>query len=198
MEQKIINSANSYRDKAQKLEDFRIDIGDAKTIPANIAAAMIKLYLAKELETGLEKCQDFLNEETAPEVFEAIQEAARAIENAADIMFEQIDLFANENPQFTKMIEGLSVNSGEDSLEELLLKLYKCEGIIRMAYRCAKKFPIYGVTMSWERQMAMDSENASNTKDALTQETGIDMNELYEIRLGLITHINELRNQMGF
>lgn len=198
MEQRIIDSAKQFRDKAQKLEDFRIDIDGGKNTPEHVMSALIRLYLAKELELGLDKCQEFLSEDTQPQVFDAIEQAAGAIEKAADMMFEIIDLHSNENPEFAQMIDGLSVSSGENKLEELLFKLYKCEGIIRMAYRCAKKFPIYGVTMSWERQGNIGNAADANPEDAIMRQMGVDINELLQIRLGLIEKIGELRKEMKF
>ncbi len=191
MEQRIIESANKYKEKANKLEDLSIDIDGEENTPAFVMSALIRLYLAKKLEIGLEKCQEFLNEDTKMAVFDAIEQAADAIEKASDKSFDIIDAHANENAGFSKMIDGLSVNSGENDLPELLLKLYKCEGIIRMAYRCAKKYPVYGISTGWERQGR--ANNAAEPEDAIMRDMGVDIEELLKIRLELIEKIGSLR-----
>ena len=189
MEQRIVNTANLYRQKAIRLLEFEADGSMDEHLPAYVQSAFIKLYFAKELETELEKCEEFLSEETEEEVFGAVSDAAEAIDSLAEEAFSVIDEYGKETIEFAKLIEELSASSDADNLIDNFYKLYKCEGIIRMAYRCAKKFPIYGIARSWEQQGNSESDVALTPEDAIMSQMGIDINELLKIRQDIVESI---------
>lgn len=191
MEQKIIETANKYKDMANMIEESAVEASFDNSVPGYIGDALIRLYYAKSLEQKLDKCQDFLDEDTEEQAFEAVMDADKAIIAAADAAFNMIEDYCGEDKDFSKMIDNISFNAEEERTEQLLYQLYKCEGIMRMAYRTAKRYPIYGGSgTSWEKLQGID-DTIEEPEDMIMRDTGIDIYKLQEVCQSLVELIGK-------
>ena len=177
MEKTIIEAANKYKELAEMLGDFWVERRIDETMPAKVESALLKLYYVKTLEARLEKCQEFLDEESDEETVAAIEDASSAIEQAAEDAFLTIDAYAEEDREFGETIEDLSVDSKTDDLMGHLYKLYKCEGIIRMAYRCAANIPIFGFQTD-QADLTPDNTVMTDPEKHIMREMDIDIFKL--------------------
>ncbi|MGI5849756.1 MAG: hypothetical protein ACOX8Q_06805 [Christensenellales bacterium] len=191
MEQRIIDSANKYKELALMLKDFTLEQAIDDTLPQEVQAALLKLYYAKTLEIQLEKCETFLNEDTDGETVNAVADAAEVIDGAADAAFFVVEGYTAENKAFEKMIDNISVDSGVKGVTGHLLKLYKCEDIISTAYRCAAKTPLFCYRGS-RHGLEMDIDTAAAPEDFIIQQLGIDIYKLFEIRQHLLDEIGKM------
>jgi hypothetical protein len=188
VENKIIDNANKYKHLAQELTDMNIEQNMDEDVPEEIQAALIRLYYAKAFEAEIEKCEDLLDEETDEETVSAVEEAADAIESASESAYGAVEEYASEDKEFAHRIEQVTVSTEAEGLLVSLIKLYKCEGIIRDAYKCSVKFPLYGAPSS---SLGVPQENTApmDAEEDIRQRLGIDIYELLELRQRLVTEI---------
>lgn len=192
LEKNIVEMVKQYEQMAHMLEQFKIEECFDDTIPEYIQTALLRLYYAKALEQKLNQCETFLNEDTDEETVNYVTDAAQAIDDVTDNAFSEVDEYAAHEPKFAGMMELVSVSSGEGSLADNLYKLFKCEGIIRMAYKCAMKFPLYGIQESSIQQLDMNNDMATAPEDMIMRKMGIEIYELIEIRKSLIEDIGQV------
>jgi len=106
--------------------------------------ALLRLYYAEKLEEEMEACKALLTEDTSEEGVNAVGDATEIVRAASDAAFNLIESYSASDAGFAANIDKLRLDDADDGLLDLLCKLYKCEGIIRMAYRCATWYPAYG------------------------------------------------------
>lgn len=188
MEQRIIDNANKYKELAEKLADMSIEQNLDDDMPENVQAAFVRLYYAKAFETEIEKCEDLLDEETDEETVGAVTEAAGAIEAASDAAFEVIESYIEKDTDFAERIEDITVSTETEGILGSLIKLYKCEEIIRTAQRCSMKYPLYGVPSSI-LGVPQESNATMDAEEEIRQRLGIDIYELLELRQRLVSEI---------
>jgi hypothetical protein len=194
MEQKIVETANKYKELAMMLEDFAIDQPLDGGTPEEVQAALLKLYYAKAFEAEIEKCEDLLGEDTDDETVNAVAEAAEKIDAASESAFYDIEAYSRQDRAFEKTIEGISESSVTDGIRGLLYKLYKCEGIIRMAERCSKRFPLYGIRGMYRIQQ---DDEVMDLQQSIEQRVGIDICGLLEVRQRLVEEIGAVIGKDG-
>ena len=194
-EQRIIEAANQYRELAKMLtetsEEARLDGEEA----GYIRDALLRLFYVIRLEDKMEKCQELLTEESGEETVEAVIEAAQAVQEASDRLFGYVEDYSASDRGFEQKIEKLTLGSPEEGLDDLLCKLYKCEGIIRLAYRCAKRYPMYGLQGSLFGGAA-DTEPITDTEDFISGDMDVDVLALLEARDNLIAAIEPMAGEM--
>ncbi len=136
MDQRIIDTAQKYRQMADALEG--LDAGEAldTTIEPEVRSALLVLT-AKALESRIEKCDALLTEDTGEAAIDALWEASRAVDKAVKTAMDKIAGYQQEDKAFEKQLGRVSVSTDTDSAYIKLLKLYKCESIIAAAYRYA-------------------------------------------------------------
>ena len=188
MEQTIREAAKQVEEMARTLTETAIVPDYKTTAPEYVASALLQLYYAKTLEEKLQACQAQMSEDTDGETVEAVTAAQQAIDEAADAAFAQVEDYGREEREFAERIEGISL-SDEDGLEGLLLKLYKCEGLIRMAYRYSTKYPIYGIEDTLLGVQGQDM--IVDPEEHVSEEFGVDVYALIEIRDMLIARIQK-------
>ncbi len=194
MEQSIIDTARKYYRLAKMLDDLEAEDMFDKELPEDVQSAFIRLYYAKAFESEIEKCEDLLGEDTDEETVAAVMEAGQAAESASDSAFGGIEAYSIEDKAFAKAIEGLSAGSETDGLKGLLFKLYKCEGIIRMAERCSRSYPLYGMRALGAAQQ---DDEIMDLQQSIEQQTGIDIIGLFELRQRLVEQIGVLIGKGG-
>jgi hypothetical protein len=194
LEQSIIETANKYNKLAKMLNDLEAEVMIDEDLPEDVQSALVRLYYAKAFESEIEKCEDLLGEDTDEETVGAVMEAAEAAESASESAFGDIEAYSIEDRGFAKMIEGLSASSETDGLKGLLFKLYKCEGIIRVAERCSMRFPLYG--MRGLCHMPQEDE-VMDQQQSIEQQVGIDIVALLELRQRLVEQIGGLIRKDG-
>ncbi len=187
MEQSIKETAQKYSRLAKMLESLEAGEPLCEDVPEDVQAALIRLYYSKAFEAEIEKCEDLLEEETDEDTVDAVIEAAGAVEAASEAAFCEIEAYLRRDRAFEKTIENLSASSGAQGLKDLLYKLYKCEGIIRMAQRCSMKFPLYGAPQNSSR-VQQDFE-VMDQQQSIEKNVGIDICGLIELREALVAKI---------
>ena len=191
MEQRIIDAANKYAGYAIKLKDFDEQHILSESVPEKAGLALLKLYFALHLEAGLSKCEELLDEDSDEETINAVADAAQAIGSAADDAFSDVWLQASRDRDFAEKIEETAGDSSADGPCALLIKLYKCEGIIREAYRSASNFPLLGGIYG-DSDTQPDFGVVTNQEDYIMKRTGIDIYRLLETKQNLIDDIERL------
>jgi hypothetical protein len=190
MEEKLLETLHGYRDAARKLKEAAPTIALEGDMPEEVQTALVRMAEATSLNEKLSLCEAFLNEETPEEVAEAFYEAQEEISRVMDGAFLEVDKYSSDSEEFQRQVELLSANSESSGLTDDLLKLYKCEGIIRMAYGSMQKVPIIGTpgyTMTqFEEQ---EAEHMSDIERTLLEKTGVDVYALLEIRTKLIESV---------
>jgi hypothetical protein len=188
MEQRIADNAKKYRDLAEELAGMKTEQSIDDDIPEDVQAAFFRLYYAKAFEIEIEKCEDLLDEETDLETVNAVTEAADAISSAAESAYRAVEEYASRDTDFAERIDGITVSTEAEGLIGSLLKLYKCEGIIREAYRSSMKFMPYGAQAYayWHKE---EDAVAINAEDEISKRLGIDVYELLELRERLVNEI---------
>ena len=194
-EERIIETANQYRELATMLtataEDARLDSEE----PGYIRDALLRLFYVIRLEDKMEKCQELLTEDSGEATVEAVIEAAQAVQEASNRLFGYVEDYSASDREFERKIEKLTLGSPEEGLDDLLSKLYKCEGIIRLAYRCAKRFPMYGLQGSVFGGAA-DTEPITDTEEFISGDMDVDVLALLDARDKLIAAIEPLAGEM--
>lgn len=191
MDKRILETANEYKRVAYLVEESAIEDSFDTTVPDYVTGALTRLYYAAALKEKLEKCQDLLSEETDQETANAVIEADDAIESATNKVFEKIEEFAEMDFDFAQRIEKTTVNESSEDEFDLLCQLFKCEGILRMAYRTARVYPVYGNYRSTlEKLDGMQNETPASPEDTILRDTGIDVYALLSVRERLIQKLD--------
>ncbi len=191
LDKKIKDAAARYSKLAGMLDDM--DAGEKLdgSVPAEISSTLVRLYYAIKFEEELEKYVEFLDEESSEETVEAVEKTMNELNEAEEASFSEIEDYAAHNREFADLIEGISVSSEVDGLSGYLYKLYKCESIIRTAYRSASKRPLYGMYKGMVRPQS-DFDVVMNEEDYIMEKLGIDIYKLLEIRQGLVDEISDI------
>ena len=212
MSESLIETAEKYRELAHMIMECAVEESFDTDVPDYVQNALLRLYYAISLQKKIEVLRDGFSEETPLEAVEAVEDAADAADKASVAAFDEVEDYTGQDKNFNIMIESLSVNSAQDNLSGLLYKLYKCEKIIRMAYRLAGSFSIYG---SASRSVAFapteipsendhdndlnglrDTEPMMMPEDYITEKLDIDIRGLLGIRARLMENIhNSLEGQ---
>jgi len=191
MEQKIVDNANKYKRLATELAGMEVDRSMDDDIPGDVQAALLRLYYAKALEVEIEKCEDLLDEDTDEETVSAVTEAASAIDAASESAFGDVESYALKDAAFAQRVEEMTVSTETNGLLGSLIKLYKCEGIIRHAYRCSMKFPLYG-TPTGQLGLPQETDSATDAEEEIMKTLGVNIYELLELRERLVKEITSL------
>lgn len=192
MEQKIIDTANKYKELALMLENFEMEQPIDEDTPEEAQTALIKLYYAKAFEEEIEKCEDLLEEDTDEETVNAVTESSSEIDNASESAFGVIEEFYYKDKEFSQRIDGITVSTETEGILVKLIKLYKCEEIIRKAYGCSMRIPLYGSladSSNWQRE---EDVVILTREQEITRKLGIDMDGLYELRQRLVKEIGSI------
>jgi hypothetical protein len=191
MEENIIDQAGLYASRAQRLlEDGALLDGDA---PGYVREALLGLYFAVRLAADMEACQALLTQDTDEETVDAVQEAAQTVQEAAEAAFDRVEQHSAADGDFAAKIDGLALDSAEDGLDDLLCKLYKCEGIIRLAYRCATRYPMYG--MPGSMLGGMPDTAPADPEDFIAGDMDVDIMALLDARDALLSRIGPLAGE---
>ncbi len=195
-EERIIQAAKQYGELAAMLmasaEEAKLDTEE----PGYIRDALLRLFYVVRLDEKMEKCQELLTEESDEETVEAVMDAAQAVQEASDTVFGYVEDYSAADIEFEEKIESLTLSSPEEGLDDLLCKLYKCEGIIRLAYRCATRYPMYGVQGSMFGG-SPDTEPITDTENLISRDMKVDVLALLEARDKLIASIEPLISEVG-
>ncbi len=188
MENIVLESLKKCRDDAVDLENaiHAMDKNDAADEGDLEMSGLMFMAKAMMLDDELEKCEAFLNEESPEEVTEVYFEAQDLIERLLSAALAEIARNAGASKEFSSRLEAVSSSSESSGLTDDLLKLYKCESLIRMAYRSAQKFPIYGMPDSISR---MEEETVIDQEQYILDKTGIDVCELRDVRSRLLESV---------
>jgi hypothetical protein len=191
MEASIVDQAQKYAELAQMLIKADEEARQDEDAPEFLREALMRLYYAKKLEADMEKCQALLTEETDEETVAAVEESAQAVQQASDAAFDLVESFSANDNEFAEKIDNLKMDTAEDGLDDLLCKLYKCEGIIRLAYRCATRYPTYGITggiLGGEP----DTDPVADREDFIAGDMDVDIMALLDARDDLIARIGTM------
>lgn len=178
MDERIIEAADKYRQMALSLQD--LDAGDVldTTIDRDAQAALLALYYAKALQMRIEKCEELLTEESGEDAVETLFAAATAVDEAASSAMDRIEQYAQEERDFEKQLDKVSVSTETESPFIKLLKLYKCESIIRMAYNYASAHSYASAPEEFiARHMDIDIEALLGIRQRLLEEIGKSIGE---------------------
>ena len=190
MEKDLFETLTGYRDAALKLKDAYSTAVLGSDIPDEIRPALLRMGAAISLNEKLDRCEAFLSEETPEEVTEAFYAAQEEITRATDDAYREVEKYASYSEEFQQQVETLSASSESTGLTVDLLKLYKCEGIIRMAYDSMQKYPVIGTpgfaTLRFEEQ---DNEATTDPEQYLHDQTGVDVYALLEVRSKLVANV---------
>ena len=137
MSDRILETAEKYRQLAQDISVFEADKSFDNSLPMQMQTALLRLYYAKSLEARLDKCEALLTEETEQETVDVLTQAAQTVDDAAASAMGQIEDYGRQDAAFARMLDVLSMGTTGEGLKDLLCKLYKCENIIAMAYSYA-------------------------------------------------------------
>ena len=190
-EERIVDTANKYSELAKMLTESGEDGKHDSEEPGYIHDALLRLFYVIRLEDNMEKCQELLTEDSGEETVEAVTEAAQTMQEASDAVFRYVEDYSASNKEFERKIEILTLGSQDEGLDDLLCKLYKCEGIIRLAYRCATRYPMYGLQGSMFGGSA-DTEPITDTEGFISGDMNVDVLALLEARDKLIAAIEPL------
>lgn len=197
MEDDIISRAGRCAELAQMLlaGDKEARYEESK----DMREALLRLYYAEKLEEEMEACKALLTEDTSEEAVDAVTDAAEIVRAASDAAFNLIESCSASDAGFAAKIDKLRLDDADDGLFELLCKLYKCESIIRMAYRCATWYsahdPYDTLIDAWtgsipKRPYGVDPESF------IARAMDLDIMELLDIRAELIRKIAPMAEEM--
>ena len=197
MEDDIISRAGRCAELAQMLLAANEEARNEES--KDMREALLRLYYADKLEEEMKACQAMLTEDTSEEAVDAVEEAAGIVRAASDAAFDLIESCSASDAGFAAKIDKLRLDDADDGLFDLLCKLYKCESIIRMAYRCAKWYsacdPYDTLLDDWKgsipkRPWGVDPESF------IAQAMDINIMELLDIRAELINKIASIAEEM--
>jgi hypothetical protein len=197
MEDDIISRAGRCAELAQMLlaADKEARYEESK----DMRGALLRLYYAEKLEEEMEVCKALLTEDTSEEAADAVGEAAEMVRAASDATFNLIESYSAADAEFAAKIDKLRLDDADEGLFDLLCKLYKCEGIIRMAYRCATWFPAYGPfdTLIDARKGSIPNTPAGvDPESFIAQAMEMDIMEMLDLRAELIRKIAPIAEEM--
>jgi hypothetical protein len=191
MEQKITDTANKYEELARMLENFELEQPIDGEAPEEVQTALLKLYYAKALEEEVEKCEGLLEEDSDEETVNAVTEAAYTIGRASESAFDEVEEFCLMDKEFAERIDGITAGTETESVFIKLIKLYKCESIIKEARSCSMKFPLYG-SPAYSNFRSEEDAVVTDAQQEITQKLGIDIYALFELRKSLIKEIGSI------
>ncbi len=195
MEEKLQETLDGYCIAARQLGKTTVADSFDNDLSEDMQSALVRMAAAIALDERLEKCEAFLSEESSKEVndsfFNAQEEITRVLEDA----FLKVEKLISMEPELEKRVEQLSVSTKSEGLADDLLKLYKCEGIIRMAYRSAQKIPVYGIPANMMQQYGNFEAGAITDQERyIMDKMGVDICALMEARTKLVA---DIQNAMG-
>lgn len=135
MGENILAVAEKCRELAEIIRQSAEDAVEAEETEHD---ALMRLYYAERLVVRLEACREQMTEETEEQTAAAVFDAQDAVSDAEDAAFGLVAALAPD-------VEGVTLNSGGDSLPALLKKLYVCTDILRTAYQCSTRHTMYGI-----------------------------------------------------
>ena len=205
MDQNIIEMADGCANTAAMLEEAAKEADYDIGAPGYLHDALLRLYYAVGLDQKMMACTAQLGEDTPQETVDAVLGASAAVDKAADKIFAQLEDYVQDDENLEAEIDALTLGDPADDIDDLLKKLYKCEGIIRMAYRVSTRTPIYGMkTTDAQRALTPDSNTPDedgylpqSPEEMIENRLGIDIEALYEIREKLATQIGEKQQEGG-
>ena len=170
----MLETARKYRQLAQDIMTLTTQEPLDSQLPIDVQTSLLRLYYAKRLEARLEKCEALLTAESEQSVFDALTDAAEAIDAATLAAMEDIEQYGKDDDDFARMIDQLSVSSVAEGLVDQLCKLYKCESIIKMTY-----------------DYASAHSYSSTPEEYIEKHMDIDMEALLELRQSLLDDISK-------
>jgi hypothetical protein len=179
---RLLEIMNGCRADALALADNVSAIDSDSDIPEEIQDALSRIASAISLDIKLDKCEAFLSEDSADEITDAYFKAQDAISSVLNNSLAAVDEYMRTDKDFAERVDLLSVHTPSSGVTDDLLKLYKCESIIRMAYESAQKFPIYGG--AYMRDGIAD-EVVTDQDWYIKCKMGVDLSALREIRENL-------------
>ena len=174
MDERIIETAQKYRQLALDIMTFIADKPLDSQFPLDVQTSLLRLYYAKRLEARLEKCEALLTDESDQSVFDALSDAAEAIDAVTLTALADIEQFGKDDDDFARMIDQLSVSSVAEGLVDQLCKLYKCESIIKMTY-----------------DYASAHSYSSTPEEYIQKHMDIDIEALLELRQSMLDDISK-------
>jgi hypothetical protein len=194
MEMNIIDQAGRCAELAQLLMEADRDAREDGDALGDVHEALMRLYYAKKLEADMEACQALLTEDTDEETVATVEEAAQTVREASDAAFDLVESHSAADGEFAAKIDSLTMDAAEEGLDDLLCKLYKCEGIIRMAYRCTKRYPTYGPSDAFFG--GESDEPVSDPETLIAGGMDVDIMALLDARDALISRIGPLADEL--
>ena len=192
MEQDILDIAAGCRSTSamlmQAAEEAETNIG----APDYLHDMLLRLYYAIGLKEKMAECEAALAEDTDMDTVEAVLGASAAVDDAGDRIFTQLEEYAEDDEEFEAEIDALTLSESVADVDDLLKKLYKCEGILRMAYRVSAHIPIYGMVTTDDQGAPEDkgrrihADAGKPPEDFLKKKLGVDLDALHTIRQELI------------
>ncbi len=174
MDERIVETARKYRQLAQDIMTFTAQERLDSHFPLDLQTSLLRLYYAKRLDARLEKCEALLTDESDQSVFDALTDAAEAIDAATLAALDDIEQYGKDDYDFARMIDQLSVSSVAEGLIDQLCKLYKCESIIKMTF-----------------DYASAHSYSSTPEEYIEKHMDIDMEALLELRQSLLDDISK-------
>ena len=195
MQQTMKRMAEEYKEMAETIslsaEEAAFDIA----AQGYIQDALMRLYYLKALEQKLGKLQGELTEQTDKETFAATMEAETVVNAATDVVFGLIEKYAEGNRKFRKAVDKTSADTDSKDKDDLLRQLYRCEGILRMAYRTSRHVPIYSAgNRMLEHLEGLGDYEPEVPEDTVYKDTGVDLYALQEVRKKLIAAIDQVKS----
>ena len=198
MEERLLETLKGYRDAAWELERTAVSESFDDDIPGEVQTALVRLVAAISIDDRLEKSEAFLTEESTEEIIEAYDEAETEVGRVLEAAFAAVEKYVESDKELERRIELLSVNTESSGLTDDLLKLFKCQGIIHMAYRSAAQYPIYGAPgYTTERDRAYEAGALTDQEKYVLEKTGVDIYALLEIRARLIGDVQRAMGKEG-
>ena len=174
MDDRILETANKYLKLAQDVMTFEAAEPIDGDLPIDVQTALLRLYYAKKLEVRLQKCEALLTDETAQDAVDALSAAMQAVDDATFAAMDGIEDYKRDESDFARMMDTLSMSTPAERVEGQLLKLYKCESIIKETFEYASAHS-YMLT----------------PEEYIAQRMDVDMDALTELRQSLLDEISK-------
>ena len=205
MEQNTIDIANGCRRTAAMLEEAAQEAGFDIGAPGYFHDVLLRLYYAVGLDEKMTALSAQLGEDTPQDTVDAVLDASAAVDAAADKIFTQLEEYVRDDSTLAAEIDALTLGEKADDIDDLLKKLYKCEGIIRMAYRVSPRVPIYGMTLtdeSWPLTPEGETPDEDDVmpqppEDLIENRFGVDIDALFKVRTELAVQIGSKLKEDG-
>ncbi|MFA5675296.1 MAG: hypothetical protein WDA65_02125 [Christensenellales bacterium] len=175
MDNEILAAAQKYTQFALTLPEIDADNILGSNIEPELQSALLAVYYATKLEDCIENTSLMLTEKTGSDAVEALTGAMSATEQAIKDAMIIIRRYMDEEPEFAKLVDSLSVTSPSDNLYTELLKLYKSKSIITTAYGYASAHS-YSAT----------------PEEFIMQHMDIDIDKILDIQLSLVNSIDNM------